>query len=117
MTRDPTEMQELTRLVSSSNTTSIYPTDDTILSLLHARFRHDQPYTRLAPSSSTLVVVNPFKHLRTLDDDSQREYRARSYDATDDRGKPPLQPHPYQLAANIYSFMRRRNQSQAVVFR
>lgn len=119
--RDPTEMQELTGLISTSNKTSIYPTDDSILSLLHARFRHDQPYTRLAPSSSTLVIVNPFKHMRNLDDDSQREYKARSrsYDATDDardRGKPPLQPHPYQFAANIYSFMRRRNQPQAIIF-
>ena len=118
--RDPTEIQELTRLISTSNNTSIYPTDDSILSLLHARFRHDQPYTRLAPSSSTLVVVNPVKHMRNLDDESQREYKARCYDAdsTDNPGRrPPLQPHPYQLAANIYSFMRRRNQSQAVVFR
>ena len=116
--RDPTGMQELTGLVSTSNNTSIYPTDDSILSLLHARFRHDQPYTRLAPSSSTIVIVNPFKFLRNLDDDSQREYKARSYDTTDDRdrGKPPLQPHPYQFAANIYSFMRRRNQPQAVIF-
>ena len=116
--RDPTEMQELTGLVSTSNNTSIYPTDDSILSLLHARFRHDQPYTRLAPSSSTIVIVNPFKFLRNLDDDSQREYKARSNDTTDDRdrSKPPLQPHPYQFAANIYSFMRRRNQSQAVIF-
>ena len=118
--RDPTGMQELTGLVSTSNKTSIYPTDDSILSLLHARFRHDQPYTRLAPSSSTLVIVNPFKHMRNLDDESQREYKARSrYNANDDhrdRGKPPLQPHPYQLAANIYSFMCRRNQSQAVLF-
>ena len=116
--RDPTEMQELTRLISTSNSTSIYPTDDSILSLLHARFRHDQPYTRLAPSSSTFIIVNPFKHMRNLDDESQREYKARSYDATDHpTGKPSLQPHPYQLAANIYSFMRRRNQAQAVVFR
>ena len=120
--RDPTEIQDLTRLISTSNGTSIYPTDDSILSLLHARFRHDQPYTRLAPSSSTLVVVNPFKHMRNLDDESQREYKARCYDAdvntTENPGsKPPLQPHPYQLAAGIYSFMRRRNQAQAVLFR
>jgi Myosin head (motor domain) len=115
--RDPTQMQELTRLISTSNNTSIYPTDDSIISLLHARFRHDQPYTRLAPSSSTFVIVNPFKHMPNLDDESLREYKARCYDATDDNSKPPLQPHPYQLATSIYSFMRRRNQSQAVVFR
>jgi len=115
--RDPTEMHELTRLISTSNNTSIYPTDDSILSLLHARFRHDQPYTRLAPSSSTFVVVNPFKRLHNLDDESQREYKARCYDSTDDRSKPPLQPHPYQLAASIYTSMQRRNQAQAIVFR
>jgi len=35
---------------------------------------------------------------------------------TNDHGKPWLQPHPYQLAASIYSFMRCRNQAQGVIF-
>ena len=54
---------------NSTARVSIHSTDDAILSLLHARFRH--------------LIVNPFKHIRNLDDKSQREYKACCYDAMD----------------------------------
>jgi chitin synthase len=110
-------MQELTRLIPVSNNTSIYPADNSILSFLHDRFRHDRPYTCLAPSSCAVVVVDPAKHMCSLDNESQHKCKACCYDATDDHGEPSLQPHPYQFAVCIHSFMRCRNQSQAVVFR
>jgi hypothetical protein len=53
-----------------SNNTSIYLTDNSILSFLHDRFRHDQPYTCLAPSSCTIVVVDLAKHMRSIDNES-----------------------------------------------
>jgi hypothetical protein len=76
MLRDPTEVQELTGLVSTSNKTSIYPTDDSILSLCHARFRQGQPYTRLAPSSSTLVISSTCTTLKTTHNANTRRAHA-----------------------------------------
>jgi hypothetical protein len=76
MLRDPTGVQELTGLVSTSNKTSIYPTDDSILSLRHARFRQGQPYTRLAPSSSTLVISSTYTTLKTTHNANTRRAHA-----------------------------------------
>ena len=107
---------DLTDLVSSSSAT-VHPSDDTILSVLQARFRADQPYTRVGPSG--LIVVNPYKTLANVNDVSAKEYEERCYkdtsfplpDATS------LPPHLYDLAARVYLLMRRRVESQAVVFR
>lgn len=109
---------DLVDLVSSSGTTTIYPNDDAILSVLQARFRADLPYTRIG--SSSLVVVNPYKTLASVNDVSAREYEERSYRDTSlpmaDSPR-PLQPHVYDLAARMYLMMRRRNESQALVSR
>ncbi|KAG1812232.1 glycosyltransferase family 2 protein [Suillus subaureus] len=109
---------ELTDLVSSSTPATVHPTDDSILSVLTARFRADLPYTRLG--STNLVVVNPYKTLANVNDANAKEYEDRCYKDTKlglaDSRRPP-QPHLYEQAAKIYLLMRRRNESQAVVTR
>ncbi|TFK24681.1 chitin synthase [Coprinopsis marcescibilis] len=112
---------DLLDLVSSSATTTIYPTDDTILSVLHARFRSDLPYTRIG--STHLVVVNPYKSLVSSGDAAAKEYEERLYrdtsraDGADANVPRPLQPHVYETAAKMYLLMRRKKEAQAVVAR
>lgn len=108
---------DLAELVSTSASATVYPTDDAILSVLQARFRADQPYTRI--STSNYVVVNPYKTLANVNDSSAQEYEDRCYRDTDLQlpGTPSLQPHLYELAARMYLLMRRRNESQSAVFR
>lgn len=109
---------DLADLVSSSASATIYPNDDVILTVLHARFRADLPYTRIA--SSNLVLVNPYKPLANTNDISAADYEQRCYKDTSlplvDSPR-PLQPHLYELAAQVYLLMRRRHESQAVVAR
>ena len=109
---------DLVDLVSSSGSATIYPNDDTILTVLHARFRGDLPYTNIG--ASNLVAVNPYKALANLNDSSAKEYEERSYKDTSlpmaDSPR-PLQPHLYDLAAKVYLLMRRRSESQAVIAR
>ncbi|TFY68562.1 hypothetical protein EVJ58_g936 [Rhodofomes roseus] len=109
---------ELTDLISSSSSATVYPSDDTILSVLQARFRSDLPYARIG--TSNLVVVNPYKTLNNVSDASAKEYEERCYKDTSlplPGGPPSPQPHIYDLAARVYLLMRRRNESQSVVFR
>ncbi|KAG6888077.1 hypothetical protein C0992_009697 [Termitomyces sp. T32_za158] len=117
-TTQATASGDLVDLVSSSSTTTIYPSDDTILAVLQARFRADLPYTRIG--ATNLVVVNPYKTLANVNNISAKEYEERCYKDTSlpmvDSPK-PLQPHPYDLAAKLYLFMRRRHQSQALLAR
>lgn len=109
---------DLVDLVSSSGAATIYPSDDAILAILHARFRADLPYTAIG--TTNLVVVNPYKTLANVNDISAKEYEDRCYRDTSlplvDSPK-PLQPHLYELAAKVYLLMRRKNQSQAVLAR
>ncbi|OSX59590.1 glycosyltransferase family 2 protein [Postia placenta MAD-698-R-SB12] len=109
---------DLTDMVSSSTSATVYPSDDTILSVLQARFRSDLPYARVG--ASNLVVINPYKTLANVNDASAKEYEERCYKDTSlplPGGPPPLAPHPFELAARVYLLMRRRNESQAVIFR
>ncbi|KAA1466721.1 hypothetical protein DENSPDRAFT_831600 [Dentipellis sp. KUC8613] len=109
---------DLVDLVSSSGSATVYPTDDTILAVLQARFRSDYPYTRI--NASHLVVVNPYKALANTNENSAREYEERCYKDTTlplPGSSQPLPPHLYDIAAKAYLLMRRRNQSQSVVFR
>jgi len=109
---------DLVDLVSSSGSAKIYPNDDAIISVLHARFRADLPYTSIG--SSNIVVVNPYKTLANVNDASAKEYEERCYKDTTlpmvDSPK-PLQPHMYELAAKVYLLMRRREESQALITR
>lgn len=109
---------DLTDLVSSSTSATVYPSDDTILSVLQARFRQDLPYSRIGATS--YVVVNPYKTLANVNDLSAQEYEERSYKDTSlplPGAAAPLPPHLYDLAARVYLLMRRRNESQSVIFR
>lgn len=109
---------DLTDLVSSSSSATVYPSDDTILSVLQARFRADLPYSRIG--ATNLVVVNPYKNLANVNDVSAKEYEDRSYKDTSlplPGANPPLPPHLYDVAARMYLVMRRRNESQSVIFR
>ncbi|EMD40311.1 glycosyltransferase family 2 protein [Gelatoporia subvermispora B] len=109
---------DLIDLVSSSTSATVYPSDDSILSVLQARFRQDLPYTRVG--TSHLVVVNPYKTLSNVNDASAGDYEERSYKDTSLPlpGSPaPLPPHPFDLAARVYLLMRRRNESQSIIFR
>lgn len=109
---------DLVDLVSTSTSATVHPSDDTILSVLQARFRQDHPYSRIG--TTNLVVVNPYKTLASVNDISAQEYEERSYKDTSLPlpGAPaPLPPHIYDLAARIYLLMRRRNETQSVIFR
>ncbi|KAH8092468.1 chitin synthase [Cristinia sonorae] len=109
---------DLTDLISSQSSATVYPSDDTILSVLQARFRADLPYSRIG--ASNLVVVNPYKNLANVNDVSAKEYEDRSYKDTSlplPGASPPLPPHLFDLAARVYLLMRRRSESQSVIFR
>jgi chitin synthase len=108
---------DLVELATPRQGVSAHPSDDGVLQVLQARFRQDQPYTYIG--TSHLVVVNPHKALSSSNDQSAREYEERAYRDTQLplAGTPPLQPHPFELAARMYLLLRRRNESQAVVFR
>ncbi|KAI0089361.1 chitin synthase [Irpex rosettiformis] len=108
----------LVDLVSSSSSATVHPSDDTILSVLQARFRHDLAYSRIGDSN--YIVVNPYKTLANVNDLSAREYEERSYKDTSlplPGAPPPLPAHLYDLAARMYLVMRRRTESQSVIFR
>jgi chitin synthase len=110
---------DLADLVASANAAvTVHPSDDTLLQVLQARFRADQPYSRI--QNSHFVVINPYKSLSSVNDASAREYEERCYRDTAPvvQGQNPvLQPHVYELAARTYLMMRRRNESQSVIFR
>ncbi|KAI0650874.1 chitin synthase [Trametes meyenii] len=101
----------------SSSAATVHPSDDTILSVLQARFRADLPYTRVG--AANLVVVNPYKTLANVNDVTAKEYEERCYKDTSFPlpGTAQLPPHLYDLAARVYLLMRRRMESQSIVFR
>lgn len=109
---------DLSDLVASSGSTTVYPSDENILHVLHQRFRADLPYARIG--AANMLVINPLKALQNTNDASAKEYEDRCYNDTSvpSASSPKaLQPHLYELAANIYLLMRQRKQSQGVVFR
>ncbi|KAH9965963.1 glycosyltransferase family 2 protein [Russula dissimulans] len=109
---------DLVDLVPPLSTATVHPTDDVILQVLQAAFRADRPYFRI--NASNLVVVNPYKSLANTNDVSAKDYEERCYKDTSpphSSSEPPLPPHPYDLAAKAYLLMRRRGESQAIVFR
>lgn len=109
---------DLVDLVTSTGSTTIYPTDDQVISVLQTRFRGDLPFTRIG--TTNYVVVNPLKSLANTNDINAKEYEDRCYKDTSlptVSSPKALQPHLYELSAKAYLLMRRRNESQAVVFR
>ena len=108
---------DLVHLVSTSHSATVYPSDDAILAVLNTRFRSDLPYSRIG--TTNLLVVNPYKTLANVNDISAREYEERCYKETSLSlaSSRLLQPHLYELAAQIYLLMRRTKQSQSVITR
>jgi chitin synthase len=122
--KDPRTVHDLVQLISSSTplgSTStapitIYPNDDSLLSLLHARFRHDLPSTRLG--STGLVVVNPNKMLVGDGDAAMKEAAEKTWDVSGRwRRGDGLQSSPFEFAARVYLRGRRSDISQVVFFR
>ncbi|KAG8759694.1 hypothetical protein FRC14_005272 [Serendipita sp. 396] len=120
--KDPRTAHDLVSLITSSSplgSTStkpitIYPNDDTLLSLLHARFRHDLPFTRLG--SSSLVAVNPNKLIVADNETSMREIAEKAWDASGRwRKDGGLQAHAFEFATRIYLANRRFNEPQLVI--
>lgn len=109
-------MQEESRtdLTSLSHENGKGPSEDAIVHLLHSRFKHSLPYTRLG--SSTLVVVNPYQPLEILNDATLESYADACYRNLSD-SKPIMQPHVYDLAARVYFHMRRTGQDQSIILR
>jgi chitin synthase len=109
---------DLIELVSSSGSATVYPSDDAVLSTLHSRFRADLPYARIG--TAHLVALNPYKALANTNDASAKDYEDRCYKDTAlalPGSQPPLPPHIYELAAQLYLVMRRKREVQSVTFR
>jgi chitin synthase len=111
---------DLTSLVHSSGSATVYPSDDAVLAVLQSRFRTDLPYARIG--AAHLVSINPYKALANTNDNTARDYEERCYKDTaltlpGSTSQPPLPPHVYELAAQAYLLMRRKGESQAVIFR
>ncbi|KIJ08328.1 hypothetical protein PAXINDRAFT_89012, partial [Paxillus involutus ATCC 200175] len=108
---------DLVDLISTSQSATVYPSDDAIVTVLNARFRADLPYTKIG--TTNLLVVNPYKSLSNVNDVSAKEYEERCYKDTglSLASSTLLQPHLYELAAQLYLLMRRRKQSQSVITR
>ncbi|KAF8312672.1 chitin synthase [Clavulina sp. PMI_390] len=116
MSRDASATTDLTQLVVGSGSANrVYPSDDAILDVLQARFRGELCWTWIR--DSTLVSINPFRPLENVNDASKRAYELAYRDAAQEEAAPALQPHVYELAARVYLMMRRRKQSQSIVFR
>ena len=111
---DPTGIVDLTQLVTGT-TNRVYPSEDAIVDVLQARFRREMPWTWIR--DSILLSINPFKVLENVNDASKRQYQQLYTDVSPDESSPTLQPHVYELAVRIYLSMRRRQESQSVIFR
>jgi chitin synthase len=91
------------------------PTDDSIISALHMRFKRDLPYTRIG--AHHLIVVNTYKAVESLNDASLTQYAATVYRDLETTNQPQLQPHIYDLAARVYYQLRRASEDQSIVLR
>jgi chitin synthase len=108
---------DLTRLITTNEEGEVsYPTEDTIAALLHARARSEHPYTRVSPSGTEYVVLNPLRALGCLNDENKKTYR-EDVDRTDGGiDGQSRQPSPYDLAGRLWLLMTRQRESQTVVF-
>jgi chitin synthase len=91
------------------------PTEESIVSALHMRFKRDLPYTRIGPHH--LIVVNCYKPIESLNDASLTQYADAIYRDLDNKQHTQLQPHIYDLAARVYYQLRRASEDQSIVLR
>jgi chitin synthase len=118
--KDFRSVHDLVLLITSTqtattNTITIYLTDDSIISLLNARFRHDLPFTRLG--STALVCVNPNKPLTENSDASMHEVAEQASDTSGRCRKDDMQAGAYEFATRLYLAARRWNKPQVLIFR
>lgn len=93
-----------------------FPSEDTIAALLHARARAELPYTRVSPSGTDYIVVNPLRVLAGLNDESSKGY-AEDVARTDGGiGGDPRQPSVYELAGRVWLLMSRQRETQTVIY-
>lgn len=95
--------------------------ENTVLACLRERYLADQPYT--AVGSSTLISLNPFKHLSINDDRALKSY-ADEYKigegfepSSEGATETGLPPHIYKLAIHAYYHMKRTGQDQSILIR
>lgn len=111
---DPSTILNLTSLLastSSASTVSI-PSDDSLVSLLGARYRNELFATYLG--DTTLVQLNPLRPTGDVGDENAARYEA-GYKGVQDAGI-PRQPHLYDLAVRVFFTMRRTGKSQGIVY-
>lgn len=96
---------------------TVYPTEDTIAALLHARARAELPYTRVSSSGTDYIIVNPLRTLSCLNEESRRAYQD-DIERTDGGvvEEDPLQPSAYELAGRAWLLMQRQKEDQTIVF-
>lgn len=113
-------LHNLTQILPNQSHPSLVsiPSQDNILSILHARHRADLNDVYIG--QSTLLHINPLSPTQDLNDESSRSYLlpylspSGSSQPTD---LPPQPPHLYDLAARAFFTMRRSGKTQAIVYR
>jgi chitin synthase len=95
----------------------LYPNDDTLVTVLHARSRFELPYTRVGPSGTAYVVVNPLRVLGCLGEEARKGY-TEDIEGAEGRGDRDgeRQPSVYELAGRVWLLMARRRESQSVIY-
>ena len=112
---DPLSKHDLVSLIttSPSNTnTKIYPSEDSIVSLLQARWRAELPYTRIGSSGSDYVYINPLKTLGCFSD----EHRRRHQESVEGYEGCEMEPSVFELAGRVWRLMQEKKESQSIVY-
>jgi chitin synthase len=113
------EHLDLTSLITTSENGDgavTYPSEDTIAALLHARARSEHPYTRISPSGSEYIVLNPLRALQCLNEENRKAYQDDVERTDGGIGGQPRQPSAYELAGRVWLLMSRQRECQTVVF-
>jgi chitin synthase len=92
------------------------PTEDTIAALLHARARAELPFTRVSPSGTDYVVVNPLRVLAGLNEEHRRGYQ-EDIERPDGGMGNERQPSAYELAGRVWLLMTRQQEDQTVLYK
>jgi len=113
------EHLDLTSLISISESGEgnvNYPSEDTIAALLHARARAELPYTRVSPSGTEYIVLNPLRALQCLNEESRKAYQEDVERTDGGIGGHTRQPSAYELAGRAWLLMSRQRECQTIIF-
>ena len=121
---DATRLHTLNSLITTLHPTNsdpdspgpsrkVYPNDASLTAVLHARSRLEHPCTRVSPSGTEYVVVNPLRVLDCMGEEARKGYQA-NIEGTE--GGEERQPSVYELAGRVWSLMSRRKESQSIVY-